>query len=365
MSLKIIFPERDSIDKVINFFNHEQNHKPQWNNRLREEFEWLFFNGTYKPSLYAIATDSETDEIVGTYAGIFIPMLSLSGEPIMTLKGEDTLLSLDRMIKFGKRDILKDLLHTLEEKSKTDNVRFIWGFTMAKAAFKRCGFKVICQIKGSFYIINPFKFYQIRIKQFPQISFIKKFLLLGFSFYNYVVQKLSSVQFSQIRCEQISFAEIDEKILLSFLPRNVYTTYLNLEFLKWRVLDNVSKMTYGFLEFKNKDSTIIAYFVFSHNKENIYYVEQFLFGEYLSDRLKIQIMKLAFNFCKKQQAIMIRALGFSHNKLNIKEMELMKKTGFYFFNNPAGSNFIFKNLADSEVNPEDIYLSRLNTQGVI
>jgi hypothetical protein len=365
MSLKIKFLERESIDQAISFFNHEMNDKPQLNNRRRDEFKWLFFDGVYKPSLYAVAMNTEEEEIVGTYAGIFIPMLSPSGKPVLTCKGEDTLLSLDRMIKLGKRDVLNEMLKSIEEKSKEDNVLFIWGFTAARNSFKRCGFNINNQVKGAFYVIKPIQFYKYRLQQFPRQSILKKTRLIGFSLYNYSRQLLSSLTFSQISLRQISFDEIEEEILLSFLPKNVFTIYLNKEYLKWRTSGNPSSMTYGFLEFKDKIGDIESYFIFSSNKENIYFVEQFLFRKDLNDNRKLKIMSSAFNFLKKQNATAIRAMGFTDNSLNIKEIYLLKKTGFYFFENRKASYFVLKYLTDPGINARDIYLSRLNTLGTV
>jgi hypothetical protein len=364
MSLKINFLTSDSISEVIEFFNSAQNDKEQANNRSLKEFEWLFINGLTKPAIYAIASDDQSDEIIGTYAGIYIPMISKEGELIVTVKGEDTLLSLDRMIRYGKTDILKELFKSIIEKAKAENASFMWGFTPARAAFKRCGYEIVTQIKGSFYVIRPMKFYRTHIRRFPKLSMAKKLQLFGFSWYNYFTHKVSFKLSERISYKKISLDEIDEKILLSFIPKNVFTTYLNKKFLQWRIEDNPSELTYGFLEFRDKNHDVISYFIFSHNNENVWFVEQFLFPDNLPDEMKIRIMKLAFTYCKTEKAILIRALGFSHNLENIKEMDLLTKSGFYFFNNPEESYFVFHNLSDHRTDPEDIYLSRLNTQGI-
>jgi hypothetical protein len=364
MQVSIKFLDKESIQNVLNFFNSAQSDKLQTNNRSLKEFEWLFINSFFKKSLYAVALDNESGEIIGTYAGIFIQMLSKNGERILTIKGEDTLISLDKMISLGKRDILKELLHTIVEKSRDDNSMFMWGFTPAKAAFKRCGFKIITQIKGSFYVIKPLIFYNNRIRLFPQLTLMKKIQLFVFSWVNYLNIKLKLNSSGEFFNKRISFEEVDEKVLLSFLPENVYTTYLSKDFLKWRIKENPSPVTYGFLEFRDKRNIVVAYFIFSSNKENIFFVEQFLFARQLTDNKKVQIMKHAFKYCRRQKAIMIRALGFTHNELNIKDMNLLSKSGFYFFNNPEESYFIFQNLSYSDIKPEDIYLSRLNTQGI-
>jgi hypothetical protein len=365
MSLKISFLENDQTEEVLRFFNNTQSDRERQISRSREEFEWLFIDGVVKPSVYAIASDVTSDEIIGTNAGIYIPMISSSGELILTCKSEDSLLSLDLLIKFGKRDVFKELLSALEERYKADNINFVWGFTKAKNSFKRCGYSISNHIQASFYVIKPWKFYKIRTKQLNQITLLKKFRLAGFAYYCFFRQTLLSVSTSRFVLKEIKFDEIDEKTLLSFLPENVFTIYTNKEFLNWRIIRNPSSMKYGVLKFTDSEGNIVSYFIFSFNKENTYFVEQFLFNAKLSDNEKIQIMKKAYGFIKKRKAIMIRAMGFSNNYLNIKEMELLKKTGFYFFENRDSSYFIFKNINDQIVSPKDIYLSRLNTLGVV
>ncbi len=364
MPLNIKFLQRDSIEKVINFFNNAQSDVIQKNNRSKEEFEWLFFKSSYKPALYAVATVSESDEIIGTYAGIFIPMLTKNREKIFTIKGEDTLISLDVMIRFGKRDILKELLQTIIEKSKDDKAKIFWGFSNARSAYRRCGFKIVTRIKGSFYVISPLKFYNNRLEALPNLSMIKKLQLFVFSWYNFFGIKLRPVNTKKFRLKSITFDELNEKVLISFLPDNVYTTYLDKDFLKWRIMENPSPLQYGFIEFRDNNRMIMAYLIFSSNNDKVYFVEQFLFESHLVDNEKISIMKMAFNYCSKQGAIMVRAIGLTHNQLNRKEMELLSKTGLFFFNNPDESYLVFKDLSENGINPEDIYLSRLNTQGI-
>jgi hypothetical protein len=269
------------------------------------------------------------------------------------------------MINYGKRDVFKELLNVLEEKYKSDNISFIWGFTKAKNSFKRCGYTIGKQIHASFYVIKPWKFYKIRIKQLNGSTILEKVRLAGFAYYYFFRQKLLSVSTTSFKMSERTFEEIDEKILLAFLPEKAFSIHLNKEFLDWRIMSNPSSMKYGFLEFTDSVGKVVSYFIFSFNREKIYFIEQFLFDAGLTEYEKIQIMKLAFGFIKKQNATMIRAMGFSDNDLNIKEMSMLKKTGFYFFENTGSSYFIFKNINDPEVLPQDIYLSRLNTLGVV
>ena len=365
MSVVINFLKKELIDKALHFFNNAQSDMERVYLRSRNEFEWLFIDGPIKPSLYALASDSSSDEIIGTNAMIFIPMISFSGEPMLTCKSEDSLISLDSMAKLGKKDLLKELLNVLEEKCKTNSVNFIWGFTKAKKSFERCGYTIGNQVLGSFYVIKPFQFYRYRIKQFPYKSILKKLSLLGFAYFNCFKQLSRSVTTSHFTYKQINIDEIDEKKLLSLLPKNTISIYLNKELLNWRITRNPSSITFGFLEFRDLNNEVISYFIFSFNKENCYFIEQVLFLEDLSDNEKIQIMKRAFGFIKKRNATMIRSMGFTDNELNLKEIDLLRKTGFFFFENKKTSYCILKNINKPDVNIKDIYLSRLNTLGTV
>jgi hypothetical protein len=364
MQVKIKFLEKESVNKVVHFFNNTHSDQLQNNNRSVAEFEWLFIKSFFKPSLYTTATDTDSGEILGTYAGIFIPMITSNGERILTIKGEDTLLSLDKMIGLGKRDILKELFLAISEKAKEENAIFMWGFTPAKGPFKRCGFKIITQIKGSFYVIRPLKFYENRIEKFPDLPFTGKMRMFIFAWYNWLNISLRRNTSSEFTRNRISFDEIDEEKLLSFLPENVYTTWLSKEFLRWRIEENPSPLNWGFLEFRDRKGKIVAYFIFSSDRQNIFFVEQFLFQRHLPDNKKIQIMKSALDYCRKEGAIMVRAMGLTHNEVNKDEMRLLTTTGFYFFSNPEESYFVFQDLSNSDIKPEDVYLSRLNTQGI-
>lgn len=360
----IKFLETESVNKVVHFFNNEHSDKLQNNNRSVAEFEWLFIRSFFKPALYVVASDSDSGEIIGTYAGIFFPFISTNGERILTIKGEDTLLSLDKMIGAGKRDILKELFQAIIEKSEEDSPAFMWGFTPAKGPFKRCGFNIITRIKGSFYVIRPLKFYRNRIEKFPDLKTAGKIKMFVFAWYSWLIVRLKEKYSNKFSRKRVSFEEVDEERLLSFLPENVIATHLSKDFLRWRINENPSSQKYGFLEFRDKNDKSVAYFIFSSDSKNIFYVEQFLFESHLSDDDKVLIIKSASDYCRKEGAIMIRAMGLNHNEVNRNEMRLLGRSGFYFFDNPEESYFVFKDLKKSEIKPQDVYLSRLNTQGI-
>jgi hypothetical protein len=48
--------------------------------------------------------------------------------------------------------------------------------------------------------------------------------------------------------------------------------------------------------------------------------------------------------------------------VNLQEIELLKKSGFISLITLKKSYVVFYNLSDSEIDPQDIYFSRLNMQ---
>jgi hypothetical protein len=62
---------------------------------------------------------------------------------------------------------------------------------------------------------------------------------------------------------------------------------------------------------------------------------------------------------KNKEAKIVRTMGFEHNEINREECLILKKSGFIYAK--KGIPFILK--SKSKINSNEIYLSRLNTQG--
>lgn len=364
MSVEIIYLEESLVNKTLHFFNNERSDKLQFNNRQKHEFEWLFLDGYYKKALYVLAVDNESGEILGTDAGIFVPMISPSGKEVRTIKGEDTLISLDKTIKYRNKDLLSEMLKEIERKARSEETMFMWGLTPARSAFKRCGFQISEPVQGSFLVIKPLSFYSLRLKATnPGIK--RKIELFAFAWINLLTQKIKNLSKTSCECKELKINEIDFSKLVQLSPENSYSLFLGEEFIKWRILRNPSNIKYGFLEFIVDKNSTAAFLVYSENNDRVFYLEYLLFAPFLDDDGKLAVIKSARNKFAGEGAVMIRANGFSHNKANLNEMKILKRAGFYFFSNKNPSYFIFKNISDTPINLEDIYVSRLNTQGVI
>ena len=364
MPLAVKFIEPDKIDEVIEFHNNARSDTDSVNNRKRVEFEWLFFKGPIRPALYACAINTVSGEIVGTQGGIFIPMVSRTGEKLITIKGEDTLISLDRASEIKGQDILKELIKSISQKSRDYNADLIWGFTPARSAFKRCGFNIVGEIRNSFYVIKPYRFFRNRVKELRNNTWGLKIKLFVFSVFNWLINQLRLYRSSDFYARKISIDEINERQIGSFTSKGLFNLQLNRDFLRWRIIDNPCPVKYEFFEATNKKGEVVSYLIMSHDKENIWYVEHFVFSESLTESVKIAIIIKTYRMAKSGGAIFIKAPGFDHNMANREDMRLLSRAGSYFFSNQPKSYFVFKSLSDKKINPEEIYLSRLNTQGI-
>jgi len=365
MALVFKLLEKDLIEKVLQFFNSERGIKQNSLKRTRREFEWLFLEGNYERAIYAVALDSDSDEIIGIHAGIFIPMASCEGKKTLTMKGEDTLISFDRVIRYGRRDILREIYSFLENYAVKKNVSFLWGFSPAKAAFKRTGCQVSDPVLNSFLVLKPFDFYSQRIKLILPVTLKRKITIFSFAVINYLIQRTRSISGSHFNCRKVDFSDVHFEKLLEFIPKDVYSLWLDKEFLTWRIQRNPSDVKYCFCEFKNNENEIIAYLIYSEKSDRTIYIEQFLFNGLLSRAEKLDAVNTAKRFFRGTDAVMIRAMGFSHNLINIEEVSLLKRTGFHFFASKEPSYFLIKDLSGSGISLEKIYVSRLNLQGVV
>jgi hypothetical protein len=364
MPLEVKFIEPYLIDKVVEFQNIAQSDTISEKYRQKKEFEWLFLNGPVRPAIYACAINSNNGDIIGTQAGIFIPMVNSEGHKITTLKGEDTLISLDRAAAIGVRDILNMLLLSVSKKSNEHNVDLIWGFTPARSAFKRCGFIIAGEILNSFYVIKPIRFFKNRVKTIKNISYGLKIKLLAFSIFNVIFNKFRLYRSSEFEIRKISIDDFNENLIKSFSPRGLFNIQLNRDYLEWRTINNPSPLKYEFFEALNCEKEVEAYLIMSHDSDNIWYVEHLLFSQSLTEHVKISIIRKVYDHAKSKGAIFIKAPGFIHNTANRQDMKLLSKAGSYFFKNQSESYFVFKNISDKNINPEEIYLSRLHTQGI-
>jgi len=362
MSIEIKVLEKDDIAELKQLFDRTPimaHYNPFTSNSL-DEFRWQFFSDDYQSSLYMFASDSVKDELAGTLSALFIPMKSPDGQVYQTIKLEDALINVDAMVRYKRRDLLKELLNLIETKSDSQNIKFHWGYTYTVNAFKRLGFTNSFSSKQGTYIVKPLEAYRHLISLNTSNGTKQKLQIAGLTMMSYLKQLLIFKKHGGLTCKEIELNDVDEEILLGFLPDHLYCIHLDKHFLNWRIVENPSMLTYSILQFEDQSGQIKGYFIYSQKEGKVFFVEQFLFDRNLSMETKTQFIQLALQHLKSLGAVIVRAMGFDHNKANKDEILLLNKIGFVFIN--RGIPFIFKSL-DKNIKPEDIYLSRLNTEG--
>jgi len=361
MSIEIKVIEKDDINELKRLFDKTPilaPHNPFRNGSI-DEFRWQFFSDDYQSSIYIIAYDSESDELAGTLSALFIPIKSPDGQVYKSIKIEDALIN-KALTKDINRDILKELLDTIVTKTRSQNIKFLWCFTYAVKSFNRLGFTNSLSSKQGTYIIKPLAAFRHLTSLNTSNGTKQKIQIGGLTMMSFLKQLLFHKNPTGPTCKEIKLNDIDEDILLSFLPDQLYSLHLNNHFLNWRIAKNPSLLTYTILQIKDRSDRIIAYFIYSQKEGNVFFIEQFLFDRNLSMESKTEIIQLALQHLKNQDAVIVRAMGFDHNNANKDEINLLSKTGFVFID--RGIPFNFKSL-DKNISPESIYLSRLNTEG--
>jgi hypothetical protein len=361
MSIEIKVVEQDDISELKRLFERTPilTHYNPFSNGSVDEFRWQFFNDGYQSSIYIMAYDSVKDELAGTLSALFIPMKSPDGQVYQTLKIEDALIN-KALVQYRDRDILKELLDAIELKAVSLNVKFLWAFTYAVSSFERLHFTNCFSSKQGTYIIKPLAAYRHLISLNASNGTKQKIQIGGLTTISYLKRLLTHKRHGELTCKEIIWNDIDEEILLSFLPDNLYSIYLDRHFLNWRITENPSSLSYSVLQIKNQDGRIKAYFIYSQKEGKVFFVEQFLFDRNLSMELKAKIIQLVLIHLKSLGAVIVRTMGFDHDKVNKDEITLLTNAGSVFIN--RGIPFVFKSL-DGNIKPDEIYLSRLNTEG--
>jgi len=323
------------------------------------EFAWQFFSEDYEECLYYIASDKE--DLIGTLAALIIPMRTPEGDVCFTIKPEDALINIKGLLKHAGRDIFQELQSRIDEETRSKDIKFLWGFSESVDAFKRLGFSTCFKTQTGIYSFNFLSIYRHFLNLKPDKSMVQKASLLALSMLSYSKAKSFQRSSKNHLCSKVTFDEINEDVLLSFLPDSLYCLYLSKQFLKWRIVDNPSRLEYGILKIENSRNEIISYIFYSRKQSDAYFIEQVLFDPKLGFREKREIIGSALKHLKRKNASIIQMMGFKHNAINKEEIGIFRKSGFIFLN--QGLTFILKSNY-KDIACEDIYLSRLNMQGI-
>lgn len=369
MAIEIRLLRDDEHPLVVNFFNNARSidHKDQKDWRTLERFEWEFVNSPHGKAVYIVAIETDNDsntKIVGTQCAIPFIMNSSKGEEILTAKGEDTLIDIIFFKKYRNRDILKEMYNLLFSECTKRGIKLIWGFTNIPSTFKRIGFDSPFLAKNAVMTIKP-------LSSYKYLSSLNQHNTAKDKFKIFVLSILSSF----FGCKRVFVPKCSKKYNYSDRTKentelfyNVVSdnkTYYSLnqddKFIKWRLIENPSEITYKTKQFFDENNNLISEIIYSYCK-GIAYIEQTMFSNKLRDKTKLSFIKKIIEELVSEKSIIIRFAGFENNPICKLEIQLLKKAGFIFAKN--GAAFVIKSLTGEDIiKSNDILLSRLYFQG--
>jgi hypothetical protein len=330
--------------------------------RTVEQFVWEFVNCPAGPGIYTMAVD-DSDKILGIQAGIPVTMIKSGGQSFLTVKSEDSLIDIDECSKYRRKDIFKELYYFFIDQCRQRNVRLIWGFTHALNTLKRIGFEIPFHTGQFVLVLNPLMAYKALCELNPRNASkdkIKIGLLSFISFLNGARRYFSPGS-------RLSFKEgtsSNVKLFYDMISPDDQVVFIKEDesYLSWRTEQNPYRISYKVYNFFD-NNVMIAQVITSKIPGGSAFIEQMVFSRGVSGSEKRAILRKTILLIQKEGAHLIRFMAFGSNCFHQNDNRLLKETGFLYIN--RGIGFMFMNISgeDTFIRPDNIYLSRLYTQG--
>jgi N-acetylglutamate synthase-like GNAT family acetyltransferase len=343
--------------KQINNFNNRIYNS----NRTLEQFYWEFHNCPYGESIYVIAEDK--GKIVGTNCVIPIDLITSDKIIIKSGKSEDTLVD----PAYRGQKIFYKIYDFLFEQCKEKGIQVIWGFTSAKKPFKKIGFEIPFDHQQSLMVNNIWQSYKYLSSLNSNNKFIDKLKIFGLS----CLSKIKSTGKYKGKLDGytiktgVNIIDGVDVIIESNLStvKSSFAILQNSEFQEWRIYQNPNYYkihTFGFFDSSDK---LIALIVLNSQPNNVAFINQSSFNNTLSSKEKTNIIQLVSRMMFDLGIVLIRNWHFNTNSINKSEIEIYTNSKFTFLKRGVG--FVWKDLNNTDYKPENFFLSRISTQGVI
>jgi hypothetical protein len=261
-------------------------------------------------------------------------------------------------------DILKELLNILIQECHKNGVEFLWGFNNIPASYRRLGFETPYKSHHGILVLNPFlafkKISSLKLNNNP-VANVKTLLYSGLA---YIVSMKKLFIFSERNNYHFNCELNDNTTLFknAVFPDKFVFLIQDDDYLNWKISKNPYDITYRTFQLLDENKHLVAQVICSVQKDTAFIV-QTLFDKKINRKARLYLLKKIITVLQKESVCMVRYTGFTSNKLNSNEMELLKGLGFIFTG--KGEWFTFKKLlANSSITPENIYLSRMFKQGV-
>jgi GNAT superfamily N-acetyltransferase len=355
MAIEIRLLHDNENELANNFFNEiYKTHRPF------ENFVWEFRSGPKGKAIYVVAVDNAEinfTKIVGIQCAIPLDFISPDGKIVLTAKSEDTLVD----PAYRGQKLFERMYDLLFAECKKAGIKYIWGFTPALKAFERIGFKAPFKTSQALLVFKPLQAYQYLKKLNSSNSFLDKLKIFGLCLLSYLKGfKRVFVSGTKLAVSEVTFSSKDTllKTLYQSLPQ-YYFIRQNEAYLDWRLTKNPFNNQYRNFQVSN-GSTLVADIIVNW-RSDVAYVEQVLFSSQVGSEQRLSILKNIVSVAGNDTSL-IRTLCFETNNEMLEQVTLLKTVGFTYLN--RGNYFVWKSLdAEETLSPENLFLSRLFTQG--
>ncbi|MEX2234773.1 MAG: GNAT family N-acetyltransferase [Cyclobacteriaceae bacterium] len=327
--------------------------------RSIDNFRWEFLHGPVGPAVYVVAIDDSIKthtKVVGIQAAIPLQFQNSNGEVVSTAKSEDTLVD----PSYRGQKIFERMYELLFQECKKAGIDFIWGFTPAKKAFEKIGFEIPFQAHQALMVFRPLKAYSYLSSLNPQNRFVDKVKIGGLTFLSRFASVLTGVvSTEQLTVKKVNLQSKNEMIKKTSQAPSVYFLRMDDNYLEWRINKNPFGNQYENYHLFSGDK-LIADVLVNFRPEGFGYIEQMFFLDGISEKMKKDVLHHVIS-TMKPKVNFIRALCFDTNDELRSQTRLLKRSGFVILK--RGGHFVWRALGSRVLNPNDIFLTRLFTQG--
>lgn len=333
--------------------------------RTFDDFKWEFMDGPAGPAVYVGAIDTsvkDTLKVVGIQCAIPLWMRTPEGQEILTAKSEDTLVDPD----YRGQAIFDRMYQLLFEECRTIGIKYVWGFTPAFKPFVKVGFQLNFKSSQLLFVQRPVSAFHYLASLNPKNTAMDRFKIFGLSLLSKALTLKAALHVNRgrltVQVESNSGIANEYSVAHDASSNGLLRLMENKAFLHWRMVEN-PLTDYRRLIFRNPAAEMVADVIISHRK-HVGYIERMIFDSSLSAAEKKEVVIHSLKVLEELKLPLVRFLGFEGNEVNRSELQLLSEVGFFKVN--RGNWFVWKCLDDDfKHRPEDVFLNRLFSQGVV
>jgi hypothetical protein len=209
-------------------------------------------------------------------------------------------------------------------------------------------------------VFNPIKAYSHLSKLNPNNKLIDRLKIVGLN----VISMTSS--FKQVfssaggfTVKQVQFESKEDVLRKSNSDSSLYFLKMDKNYFAWRITNNPYHNHYENYQFFDGDK-LLADVIINFREGGLSYLESIIFGSGLSIDTKKKIVSQLIGIMRKKSGF-IRLLCFDINDELRSQEDIFRQCGFIVLK--RGGHFVWKSLTDTKLDANNLFLTRLFTQG--